>query len=128
MPRTRSSRVQGRGRCNAVRHRRRPYEARQRGRPAVQSWLALAIEPRSLAARMQPDPIRATGPIPLTGCAKCATMVTPMPTAAVGTRLSQEEVGDGRKVVGRLGGPPHGCQVRYIRYIRYDISRATSRY
>src|SRR5262245_46635103 len=99
MPRTRSSRVQGRGRCNAVRHRRRPYEARQRGRPAVQSWLALAIEPRSLAARMQPDAIRATGPIPLTGCAKCATMVTPMPTAAVGTRLSQEEVRDVEAVV-----------------------------
>src|SRR5262245_59255742 len=84
---------------------------------------ALAVEPWSLASRMQPDAIRATGPIALTGCAGNAAMVAAVPGPAVGARrLSQEEVGDVRKVVGRLGRPLHGRQVRYIRYIRY-VSR-----
>src|SRR5262249_53572143 len=99
MPRTRSSRVQGRGRCNAVRHRRRPYEAGQRGRPAGESSLALAVEPRSLAARMQPDAVWTPLPVPLAGGSGEAAMVAPMPTAAVATRLSQEEVGDAEAVV-----------------------------
>ena len=45
-------------------------------------------------------PSGAAGPIPPAGCAKCATMVAPMPVTAVQvSRLPQQEVGDAEAVV-----------------------------
>src|SRR5262249_42846018 len=85
--------------CNAVRHRRRPYKARQRGRPPVESSRAFAVQPRTFAARWQPDAVGTPLPVPLAGGFGEAAMVAPVPTAAVGSRLSQEKVGDAEAVV-----------------------------
>ena len=65
-----------------------------------QSWPPLAVEPRPFAARVQPNAIWTTGPIPGAGCARYATMVAPMPSPAVQVGgLPQEEVGDAEAVV-----------------------------
>src|SRR5262249_37434398 len=74
-------------------------EAGQRGRPAVESSLALAIKPRLLAPRMEPDVVWTPLPVPLAGGSGEAAMVAPMRTAAVGSRLSQEEIGEAEAVV-----------------------------